>query len=165
MDAAFSEAVRELALMSGIDWRVAVDDEHVRWNLYEASVPDRARRSLLRRAVRSEPNAPLASAVVVRVLEVVPDDERRQWADLLPQGRLRSFAVARSAELHLLDTLIEGGSTDVRRHDIEGWSEWLQVRLAQRIDRTQVLDELSRSGTTKRVRRLARERLDALGSV
>jgi hypothetical protein len=105
MSATFDEAVQGLALLAEIDAVPALEDEHVRWGLYEASVPDLSRHGLLQDAVRGEPVAPLASAVVVRALEVVPDEERARWVDLLPPGRLRHFAARRAAELRVLGDL------------------------------------------------------------
>lgn len=127
MGATFNEAVRELSMPAGVDFRSALEDEHVRWALYEASIPDPARHEMLRVAVRADPNAPLASAVVTRALESVRSAERLIWVDTLQPGRLRDHAATRAAELDMLDELASGGDRiEIRSADVEGWTQWLQ---------------------------------------
>ncbi|MCA5892533.1 hypothetical protein LEP48_04090 [Isoptericola sp. NEAU-Y5] len=159
MAESFNEAVQELAVLARVDPSLALEDEHVRWAVYEASVSDPERHRLLQVAVCGEVNAPLASAVVTRVLEAISDGERGQWVDLLPPGRLQEFARTRAAELHVWDDLADGALGESRRGELGGWSQWLQLRAAEQSNIVWVLDELSRIGATKRIRRLAHERL------
>jgi hypothetical protein len=158
----FNRAVKELAVLAGFDVGAALNDEHVRWSLYETSMVDPSRRRLLRDAVRGESSIPLASAAVVRIIEAVPDGERAEWVELLPAGRLREFAASRAAELRVLEDLAADVGTGSRSQEIEGWSQWLQLRVAEEIERPEVLDALARLGATRRIRRLAREGLDRL---
>ncbi|MBO0609207.1 hypothetical protein [Myceligenerans salitolerans] len=158
----FDEALRELAAMAGADAQPAHDDEHVRWTLYEASLPDPERRGVLQDALRGEANAPLVSAVVTKALELVPDGERRQWVDLLPPGPLRDFARVRATELGIWESLAAGERPVDGPAEIDAWSRWLQLRIAEQLDSVRLLEELSQAGATKRIRRSARERLRLL---
>lgn len=163
MSAPFAEAVRELSTLAGVDFRSALKDEHVRWSLYEASMRDPVRHEVLRAAVRGDPSVPLASAVVTRALESVRSAERLIWVDTLQPGQLRDHAATRAAELGVLDALTSGGDViEVRSADVEGWTQWLQQRVAERTDKTKVLGALVRAGATKHIRRVAGERLHKL---
>lgn len=163
MSATFDEAVRELSMLAGGDFSSALEDEHVRWALYEASIRDPARHEVLRTAVREDSNAPLASAVVTRAMESVRSVDRLIWVDTLQPGRLRDHAATRATELDVLEKLTSGGDViEIRSVDVEGWTQWLQQRVAERTDRTQVLDTLSQVGATKRIRHVASERFHKL---
>lgn len=163
MSATFDEAVRELSMLAGVDFRSALEDEHVRWALYEASIHDPARHEVLRTAVRGDSNAPLASAVVTRAMGSVRSVERLIWVDTLQPGRLRDHAAKRATELDVLDELTSGGDViEIRSVDVEGWTQWLQQRVAERTDNTQVLHILSQAGATKHIRQVASERIHKL---
>ena len=123
MGATFKAAVRQLAQLAGADVLKVLEDEHVRWSVYEASVSDPARRQVLEDAIRGETNGPLASAVVSRVLEVVQDRDRSTWVELLPEGRLRAFGKVRALELRIYEELASGKPVEVNQAGVENWSQ------------------------------------------
>ncbi|MBB5776909.1 DUF3027 domain-containing protein [Nonomuraea jabiensis] len=138
-------------------WSVPEDHEtYRRWRLYLDALDNRDERGLLllRDALTEEPDRELALAVILRALEAVTADERREWIDLAPAGQDRERAEARAKDLELLT----GGPAGQPGE----WSEWLQLRLAATTSDPATLETLARAGRTKRVRRLATERKRAM---
>ncbi|TYB66660.1 hypothetical protein FXF51_16285 [Nonomuraea sp. PA05] len=154
------QAVAELARLHGeeiADWT----DEHERWRVYRRALQDRGVHAMdpLGRAVVHERDAALALTVVLRVLELVPAGERAAWIRRLPQPGDRDYADARARDLAVLDALAEpAGDGEEGSYAEAGWSDWLQLRLAETSPRRRLLEHLAASGSTKRIRRIARER-------
>lgn len=132
-------------------------DGHARWELYRSAAGQPEAAELLLAAVQAETDLPLSSSVVVMMLEKVPAGERRRWVDALDPA-VRDFAEQRSAELAVLDSLAQGDSS-FDAGDVEAWSDWLQLRVAQAgtDGDGNVLDVLAGHGRTKRIRRHAAE--------
>ncbi|MGW2214013.1 DUF3027 domain-containing protein [Nonomuraea sp. NPDC001684] len=134
-------------------WSVPEDHEtYRRRRLYLDTLNNTDERglSLLRDALTEEPDRELALAVILRALEAVTAEERREWIDLAPAGQDRERAEARAKDLELL----AGGPAGQPGE----WSEWMQLRLAATTSDPATLETLTRAGRTKRVRRLATER-------
>ncbi|MEU9063186.1 hypothetical protein AB0D13_31045 [Streptomyces sp. NPDC048430] len=133
------------------------EDGHARWELYRRAAEQPAAHALLLDAVRAETDGPLASAVVVLMLEKTPVAAHGSWTAAL-DPEVRDFAERRSGELAVLESL----DRSVPVHDAEGvgaWSDWLQLRVAQSRaeSRLPLLDLLAEHGRTKRIRRTAAE--------
>ncbi|MFI6743000.1 hypothetical protein ACIBI9_59770 [Nonomuraea sp. NPDC050451] len=111
--------------------------------------------ALLRDALAEEPDRGMALAVVLRALEAVGASERQEWIELVPPGQDREHAEARVRDLDSL----AGGPTGVP----DDWSDWMQQRLAATSPDLAMLDLLARAGRTKRIRRMAAERRQAMG--
>lgn len=161
---AFDDAVGRLAVLAGADPQRAIADEHERWRLYEESLRHVNRRAAVLEAVRHDGNSRLVSAVVIRALELVPDDQRSSWVEVVPAGNQRDFAAGRARELGLVEELAREPGSHVREADLRGWSPWLQLRLSGQVTDTDVLALLAEHGATRRIRTLARRRLGLPGS-
>ena len=161
---AFDEAVGRLADLAGADPQFAIADEQERWRLYEESLHHVSRRVLVLEAVRHDANGLLVSAVVVRALELVPDDQRSRWVEIVPDGKQRDFAARRARELGLVEQLAGESGKQVRESDVRAWSPWLQLRVAGQVTNTAVLALLTEHGATRRIRNLAQHRLGSPGS-
>ena len=161
-DSAFGDLVRELGALVGLevpDWR----DEHARWGLYRRAGEDPEGLDLLRRAVAVDPDPSLASAVVVMMLERIESSQRDRWVGMLDPS-VRKFSEVRSRELGLLESVRSGNDLDsIDSNTVEGWSDWLQCRVAESARDGRVLSVLSRHARTKRIRRIAGETLGGLG--
>ncbi|WLQ45578.1 hypothetical protein P8A22_07585 [Streptomyces laculatispora] len=133
-------------------------DSHARWELYRraAGTVDAGERLLA--GVAAESDLPLASAVVVMMLERVPAGERGRWMDVL-DPEVRDFSREREHELAVLDALTPGephaGSPSAQ--EIAAWSDWLQLRVAGAARDRPLLELLADSGRTKRIRGEARQ--------
>ncbi|MBL0885432.1 hypothetical protein [Myceligenerans indicum] len=156
----FTEAINRLA--QNVDADKALEDEHARWRLYEAAARSAQKMPIIYQALRFEGNELLLSATVIHILPLVVDDERADWVDLLPQGRSRDYAARRATELHILEARTAVDSPVASREEINNWSQWLQLRIAERSENTDLLSELSEVGTTKRIRHEARQRVRSL---
>ncbi|MFF4593484.1 hypothetical protein [Amycolatopsis sp. NPDC001319] len=106
--------------------------------------------------IADEPDLPIAAAVVVRALEVLPDARRADFVAALPEGRSREYAATRARELVVLETMAAG---DGPEFDVRRWTNWLQLRAATTINAEQTLEALSTSGATRRIRSAAARRL------
>ncbi|WP_157878140.1 hypothetical protein [Streptomyces torulosus] len=111
-----------------------------------------------------EPDPSIAMSVVLRMVERVPEAERILWAEKITAERKRSLAVLRVRELRILEAV--SGEAGVHGQpascQIAEWSDWLQLRAAERSTSVSVLERLGESGLTRRVRHLSAERLRAL---
>ncbi|NRQ38597.1 DUF3027 domain-containing protein [Nonomuraea sp. NN258] len=138
-------------------WSTPEDhDAQRRWRLYLRALDDLDERglTLLRDALADEPDRELALAVVLRALESVGASERRPWIELTPPGPDRERAESRAVDLDAL----AGGPSGVPGD----WSDWLQRRLAATTADLATLDLLAQAGRTRRVRRMAAERRQAI---
>ncbi|MGP4102178.1 DUF3027 domain-containing protein [Nonomuraea sp. KM90] len=139
-------------------WSTPAEQEaHRRWTLYLRALDSMNERglALLRDALADEPDRELALAVILRALEAVGAGERREWAGLVPPGRDRELAEARVRDLELL----AAGPAGVPGE----WSDWTQRRLAATSSDLALLGLLAQAGRTKRIRRMATERRQAMG--
>ncbi|MFD3659396.1 hypothetical protein ACFWVF_02135 [Streptomyces sp. NPDC058659] len=151
---ALREAVRRLEALTG---RVVADmaDGHARWELYRAALASDTARPHLLPAVAAETDAALASAVVGDALERVPRAERASWVRALAPTA-RAFSERRARELGTLEDLLSGaGAPTPGAELIDGWSDWLQLRIAAEVSDESLLRLLAATGRTKRVRRTA----------
>ncbi|MEO3863387.1 hypothetical protein [Acrocarpospora sp. B8E8] len=159
----FEEVIRSLADLAGeeiVDFR----DEHHRWHLYQRVInSERADlRDVLYQVIGWEEDDALALTVVLHVLEQVPEVERHAWVDRLRTSESHQYASARSFDIGMLESILQGAVSENALQALQERSDWLQLRLARRSESADVLDELANSGRTKRIKRLAAERLDKL---
>lgn len=158
----FDERISELARRIGMD-PGDLDSGHVRWGIYSRAMEDSSEWPELLELVKGEPDPPIASSVVVQMLEVLPDDLRMEWVSALPPGRDREYAATRTRELAILERVsTENRSSSEERFNMREWSTWLQLRAANKASDISVLEDLSSMGKTKRVRASAARRLRAL---
>ncbi|MER6474921.1 hypothetical protein [Streptomyces filamentosus] len=141
-------------------WRVSeVTDGHARWELYQAALASDTARPALLAAITREPDGALASGVVGAVLERVPRAERGAWVEALAPAA-RAFCARRADELEVLEHLRAGSlAPEPDPALVEGWSDWLQLRIAAEVSDPAVLRALAEAGRTKRIRRAAAEAL------
>ncbi|WP_256341286.1 hypothetical protein [Streptomyces sp. TLI_105] len=130
-------------------------DGHARWELYRAALASDAALPVLLAAVVAETDAALASGVVGEALERVPRTEREAWVQALAPS-VRAFSARRAHELGTLEDLRSGaGVREFGPELVDGWSDWLQLRIAAEVSDPSVLRVLAGSGRTKRIRRAA----------
>ncbi|GLX94176.1 hypothetical protein [Herbidospora sp. NBRC 101105] len=155
------EVIDRLAALTGVDMGAERDDEHKRWELYRRALDDldESRAELLREVVRLEGDDEIALSVALRVLPVVPSERRPGWVNQLADERNRRYADNRRADLDLLDRFRELPDGADVECDVTSWSQWLQLRMALHVEHAGVLEQLAGSGSTKRIRRTAGERL------
>ncbi|MEU7743216.1 hypothetical protein [Nonomuraea sp. NPDC049158] len=160
MDEGISEELRgKLIELARLQDREAGDltDEHERWALYRVAIEDGIGVTELFELLSLEPDSALASSVVVHMVERSAPEERRLWVARLP-AEVQGYAQGRVAELETLDMLCSGGFPhDQVADSLEGWSNWLQLRVTVFVEDTAVLRILAEQGRTKRVRRQATE--------
>lgn len=135
----------------------ATDDEHARWVLYQKAMASPGGWSLLQRALETEPDPAVALSVVLHMLERLPARERESWVRALRSADKREYAQRRAEELQILESILHG-----RELDSVDWSVWLQRKLAEQASDVGILERLAQHGETKRVRRMAAERLRCL---
>ncbi|MFD7610839.1 hypothetical protein [Streptomyces sp. NPDC059828] len=85
--------------------------------------------------------------------------ERDAWVQALAPS-VRSFSERRARELGVLEAVqsgefAAGGAIGM----IEGWTDWLQLRVASAAQDADLLRSLADHGRTKRIRHTAREAL------
>jgi hypothetical protein len=137
-----------------------VNDEHWRWHVYQEAIASAAHWELLLEATEAEPEIPLP--VVLEMLERVADADAPRWvAALGDRDPARAFAQARAADMATSRRL---AVTDATTSDavVQGWSDWLQRRVAHHTESAEVLRVLEAHGRTRRVRGAAREGLIAI---
>ncbi|MDV5148443.1 hypothetical protein R1T08_30840 [Streptomyces sp. SBC-4] len=158
MPLALRHAVRRLAGLVG--WDVPdVTDGHARWELYRAALASDTARPGLLAAVAVEPDGAVASAAVGEALERVPRADRDAWVQALAPS-VRAFSERRAHELGVLEDLRSGSMVRAPAPElVDGWSDWLQLRIAAEVSDSSVLRVLAESGRTKRIRRAAAEAL------
>ena len=129
-----------------------------RWQLYRAASDDQANHETLIQIATEEPDRPLAAALVVHMLGLTPASDHPTWlATLAPSER--AFATQRSTELSLLRT---PPSYEALTRDLDSYTNWLQLGLAESLTDKPSLHELATNGRTKRIRNLAKARAKAL---
>lgn len=132
-------------------------DGHVRWDLYRRSSGDPAATADLFDAVAEEPDESVALGVVLRLLGTRPTAERPAWVARLRAEHGREYAARRMADL----AIVQSGEVTALLADEsvqDGWSDWLQLGLAESSVEAAVLARLAEKGRTKRIRRIASER-------
>jgi hypothetical protein len=150
------DVVRRLAAHLGSETG-DLSSGHERWGVYQHAVDTPETWPDLLAALKSEPDQPVASAVVVQLLERVPSEMRGGVVGVLTEGKSRDFAEARSRELGILESLAARRS-GADPAQLGSWSTWLQLRAASEATDEAVLAELARSGRTRRVRSVASRR-------
>ncbi|MEU9999057.1 hypothetical protein [Streptomyces sp. NPDC050848] len=155
--------VEEVARRTG-SGAVDLSDGHARWAVYRRAMDEPAEWGPLLEIVGLEPDPSIAMSVVLQMLERVPAPERTSWAERISAEQQRPLAELRVRELRILDAMAGPESEDHAPTPVEvsQWSDWLQRRVSEVSTSSSVLDQLSQSGRTKRVRNLSTERLRAL---
>ena len=111
-------------------------------------------------AIASDPDRGVAAGVAVPLLERVPPEMRDAVVATLADGNGHDYAVVRSRELGILESLADGRYDVGNVHEgLDSWSNWLQLRAAGEVTDERVLAELASSGRTKRIRSTASRRL------
>ena len=159
MDTDFNALIEAIAARVGIT-PTDVQDEHERWKVYLPAIDSADCGEMLLSAVGLEPDPSVALGIVLRKIEWISDHDRQAWIDRLPVQKQREYASRRASELKVLETrplapLLHEGID-------ESWSDWLQLRLAEFSPEREVASWLSQNGKTKRIRRIALERLKVL---
>ncbi|WP_147425060.1 hypothetical protein [Bailinhaonella thermotolerans] len=133
-------------------------DEHERWRIHRRAIEVPRARELLKEAVSGEPDAAVASSVVLPILELVPEEQHADWMERL-ESRGRSYARRRSAEIGVLRRARRGDlAADEIAAGLDGWSDWLQLRLTEGLPGADALALVAERGRTRRVRGIARNR-------
>lgn len=148
-------------LMRELDLEVDLADEHARWVVFQAAL-ERGHGDpawgLLEQALKAEPDQVMATSAVLRVLELVDSDEHARWLDTLASGN-RSYAEARSSDIRTLTRATSEPFLGPDELDVDGWTDWLQLRAARQSPDPTLLQLLASAGRTKRIRQTAGERL------
>ncbi|WP_228991123.1 hypothetical protein [Streptomyces sp. DH8] len=169
--------VAELVAGTGVldvDVEEAVADEHVRWSVYRrvvsaaASSRNRDRdRAIVATILRDPVELVAKSAVVALVDEVAarasgPAEFRRWAAGLLPEtdrltGEKHRAFVRRRVEDWLLHLSVEDGRVPTPA-ELSQATDWMQRVLAERTNAPAVLALLAESGSTRKIRNIAKNR-------
>lgn len=122
------------------------------------TVQSPAQHELLLRGVGAEHDTEGATTVVLRIMERIEDAERAEWVNFLGGGK-RDRAYRRAYELSILRHIVSGAfdAADVAR-ELDGWSSWLQLRIAGSAPGTAILDVVGELGRTRRIRHTAKGR-------
>ena len=162
MSWSFEERLRALAGRVGSN-HGSLESGHARWDIYSQAIPIAGEWPELLELVRQEPDDSIASSMVVKIMEVVPDSRRMEYVAALPPGRAREYAATRARELSIFERLSTGGDvSDEVESSTQNWSTWLQLRAANSARNEPVLEALSASGASKRIRAAAEQRLRSL---
>ncbi|MEV4601662.1 hypothetical protein AB0K15_30200 [Amycolatopsis sp. NPDC049253] len=103
-----------------------LDDGHARWAVYLEAVGRAEEWPVVPDLIADQPDLPLAAAVVVRALEVLPEARRADFVAALPEGPSREYAATRARELVVLELLAAGSGPEFDTR----WTNWLQLRVA-----------------------------------
>lgn len=138
-------------------------DGHERWALYRRASSLKDRTGLLFDAVRFEPDPEIALSLVLLMFDKLLAAEREAWAEQITTAKQRDFAWKRIRELDILHSAEKGELSLDRAADTHGeWSDWLQLRVADSAADGRILEILSNLGRTKRIRRIADNRIRSL---
>ncbi len=150
-----------VARRTGVE-KLDLSNGHARWDVYRRMMDSPVEWGRLLEIVGEEPDPSIAAAVVVAMLERVPAAERILWVDRT--SAKNSFAVLRMREIGVLESVSgdQGKEYPLALDQLSEWSDWLQRRAAEESTSPGVLEQLSQSGRTKRIRHLATERLRVL---
>lgn len=156
-DRANETALLQLARRVGRE-NVDAEDEHERWAVFRAAIDGGCSPSEILAAVTVEPDVVgVATSVILEMLERVPPGEMAAWTQVIPDGDARDLLERRAAEVVVLRQVLTEPGRGVQ--DVSTWSDWLQRRVAVECTDQAVLQVLTTSGRTKRVRGQAGERL------
>ena len=141
-----------------------IDTDHGRWHLYECAIKASVALDLLQQAVALEEDRALATTVVLRMLELVADDRQADWiSQLAPDNR--TYSEKRAAEIRILRRAKAGElAAGTIAEEIAGWTDWLQIRLAEAMNSRDGLSIVSAQGRTKRIRNTAAGRVKTLSA-
>jgi hypothetical protein len=129
--------------------------DYGRWQLYRQAAVDPGLRGLLLDVVEEEPDRVLARAVVIYMLEVVGPDEHAQWISRLNEDE-REFAQRRSTEWRVLrNARAHALCREVVEKELDGWTDWLQLRIAPYVE-AEARPVIEERGRTHRIRQLAK---------
>ncbi|MET8153988.1 hypothetical protein ACIBSW_07390 [Actinoplanes sp. NPDC049668] len=131
-------------------------DEHQRWALYRRAISREACHPPLLAALHADPDDGLVASVVIQMMEWVEASQREPWIASVRTDRDRRYATRRGREVDILR--IHGAVPDLGQASVTGWTDWLQIRLAEISTVAPVLDLLALHGRTKRIRRTAAQR-------
>jgi len=129
--------------------------------VYLASIGSADCTDLLFEAVHIESDRALALSTVLRMFEELPAENRGDWSAQLRTEKDRNYAAIRADEMAILES-VKSGEAEVAWDEARavGWSDWLQTRLAGASRDSRLLQWLTEHGRTKRIRRIAHDRLD-----
>ncbi|QNE17670.1 hypothetical protein F1D05_06850 [Kribbella qitaiheensis] len=129
--------------------------DYGRWQLYRVAARDKCLHGVLLEVVEEEPDRVLARAVVVYMLEVVSPDEHPRWIERLQEDE-REFAERRSTEWRVL---LRAREEALCREEVEagldGWTDWLQLRISPYVE-AEARAMIEERGRTTRIRQLAK---------
>jgi hypothetical protein len=134
------------------------DDEHWRWQVYQAAAARPELHAHLHDAVACEPDVVVAIGVALDLLERLAPDDAAAWLrglEISEEGLVRR----RAADTMTLRAVLTGSAAST---PVEEWSDWLQRRVAAEATDPRVLDALVELGCTRRVRAGARVRFASL---
>ncbi|NRQ38842.1 hypothetical protein HII36_44525 [Nonomuraea sp. NN258] len=156
IDEELRELLHELARLQQVDLG-ELSEDHQRWALYDLAIREGVGRDLLFRLLPLEPDLPMASSVVVQLVERVDPEERAAWVGRIPPEQ-RDYALRRVGELEIVDAVAAGelpaGQVAQR---LDGWSDWVQRRITECVRDPAVLEIMAERGRTRRVRGQAGE--------
>ncbi|WP_157756648.1 hypothetical protein [Plantactinospora sp. KBS50] len=157
MGGSLDDTVERLARLVGVATG-DMSDEHARWAIYLKGMELPAARELLLRAVDAESDDNLAASVVLRMIERIGEAERAEWVNSL-RGDKRTYAHRRALELTILERILSGTleSAEVVQQ-IDGWTDWLQLRIAESATSPEVLEIVGEAGRNRRIRKTAKDR-------
>lgn len=157
MSELLDDAVEQLAQLVGVT-PGDLGDEHARWVIYLKGMESPVARELLLRAVGAETDDNLAASVVLRMIEGIGEDERAEWVNSL-RGDKRDYAHRRALELSILERILSDTfDTAEVAQQVDGWTDWLQLRIAESATSPGVLDIVGEAGRTRRIRNTAKDR-------
>ncbi|GAA1555371.1 hypothetical protein [Kribbella lupini] len=134
---------------------------HARWDVYRRMMDSPVEWGRLLEFVAAEPDPSIATSLVLKMLERVPAAERVVWVDRMTVRDEHPLVSLRLREIRILEAASGelGMEQSFAPDQISEWSDWLQRRASEESTSPGVLELLSQSGRTRRVRHLAAERL------
>ncbi|NEA34819.1 hypothetical protein [Streptomyces sp. SID13031] len=125
-----------------------------RWQLYRTAAEDTASHATLLQAATVDPDRALVMSLVVHLPALTATADHPTWLAALAPSE-RAYATQRSTEYALLRTR---PPHDTLTRDLDTYTNWLQLRLAESLTHKPSLLELADRGRTKRIRNLATTR-------
>ncbi|MET7998840.1 hypothetical protein ABZU76_49030 [Amycolatopsis sp. NPDC005232] len=159
----FEDDLRSLASATGVS-QTSFESGHSRWDLYSRVISSGGALESLLALIRREPDESIATSVVLKCLEIAPEVSRGDFVDALPAGNNHELAKGRMRDLAILEKIVSGEDPSFNKDfEPKNWSHWLQLRAAKATASRRVLEFLSSSGSTRRIRHEARMSLNSLG--